>query len=59
MMTNFVSGALAGTFGTMLNTPPDVVKTRIQQQDALLKPGQPRKYQWAIPSMVLVAKEEG
>ena len=56
---NFVSGAIAGTFGTMLNTPPDVVKTRIQQQDAILQPGQPRKYSWAIPSMMLVAKEEG
>jgi solute carrier family 25 2-oxodicarboxylate transporter 21 len=40
-LRDFVVGALAGTFGTILNTPPDVAKSRIQNQDALLPPGNP------------------
>lgn len=39
----------------MLNTPMDVVKTRIQGYT-----GQgPKKYNWTLPSLALVAKEEG
>ncbi|KAL0477368.1 mcfT [Acrasis kona] len=56
---NFISGAAAGTFGTMLNTPSDVVKTRIQNQYATLKPGDVPKYNWTYPSMALIYKEEG
>jgi len=56
---NFAIGALAGTFGTMLNTPPDVVKSRIQNQDAILPRDAPRKYKWCLPSIVTVAREEG
>lgn len=47
------------TKGTILNTPADVVKTRIQNQDAILKAGEPRKYNWTWPSMATIAKEEG
>jgi len=59
ILNDFIAGTLAGTFGTILNTPADVVKSRIQNQDAKLKPGQPRKYNWAIPSMITVFREEG
>lgn len=30
-LQNFIAGAVAGTFGTMLNTPADVVKSRYVQ----------------------------
>eukprot|EP01112_Ceratiomyxa_fruticulosa_P002733 TRINITY_DN1291_c0_g2_i1.p1 TRINITY_DN1291_c0_g2~~TRINITY_DN1291_c0_g2_i1.p1 ORF type:complete len:289 (-),score=53.06 TRINITY_DN1291_c0_g2_i1:55-921(-) len=55
MGINFVAGALAGTFGTILNTPADVVKSRIQNQ----KKDLPRKYNWTLPSLQLIMKEEG
>ncbi|KAI8869485.1 mitochondrial 2-oxoglutarate/2-oxoadipate transporter-like protein [Ramicandelaber brevisporus] len=52
----FIAGALGGTFGTILNTPTDVVKTRVQNQ----KPSDPvRKYNWTIPAVATIAKEEG
>jgi solute carrier family 25 2-oxodicarboxylate transporter 21 len=57
LLNNFVAGAIAGTFGTMLNTPPDVVKSRIQNQ--VIVPGQKPKYSWTIPSLVMIAREEG
>lgn len=44
-------GTIGGTFGTMLNTPFDVVKSRIQAGST--------KYRWTLPSIVTVAKEEG
>ena len=39
----------------MLNTPMDVVKTRIQGYTG----NGPKKYNWTLPSVALVAKEEG
>jgi len=51
---NFIAGALAGAFGTVLNTPADVVKSRIQNQ-----PKEARRYNWALPSMATIAREEG
>jgi len=54
-LQGFLAGALAGTFGTILNTPADVVKSRIQNQSKDL----PRKYNWALPSLVQIAREEG
>jgi len=51
---NFVAGALAGTFGTILNTPADVVKSRIQNQ-----PKTAQKYNWALSAITTVAREEG
>eukprot|EP00834_Sanchytrium_tribonematis_P007092 NODE_593_length_5604_cov_0.739691.p2 type:complete len:290 gc:universal NODE_593_length_5604_cov_0.739691:1239-2108(+) len=54
LFRNFIAGALGGTFGTMLNTPFDVVKSRIQNQ----KPGD-KTYGWTLPGLVKVAKEEG
>lgn len=55
MARNFIAGSLAGTFGTILNTPADVVKTRIQN----VVPGTTSRYTWAVPSMAIIAKEEG
>ncbi|KAI9319130.1 mitochondrial carrier domain-containing protein [Dichotomocladium elegans] len=55
LVNNFVAGTIGGTFGTMLNTPMDVVKTRIQGYTG----NGPKKYNWTAPSIALVAKEEG
>jgi solute carrier family 25 2-oxodicarboxylate transporter 21 len=57
MLSNFIAGAIAGTIGTCLNNSVDVVKSRIQNQVVL--PGQTPKYNWTIPSLQLIAKEEG
>ncbi|KAJ1036547.1 hypothetical protein NDA13_000080 [Ustilago tritici] len=54
---DFISGSIGGTVGTMLNTPADVVKSRIQNTPDVK--GQVRKYNWTFPSIALIAKEEG
>lgn len=56
---DFVAGAMAGTFGTMLNTPFDTAKTRIQNQGALLKAGETPKYGWTLPALKTIYQEEG
>jgi len=55
MFVNFIAGAIAGTFGTVLNTPADVVKSRIQNASK----GQNIKYTWTIPSLITIYREEG
>ncbi|KAJ1975424.1 hypothetical protein H4R34_004339 [Dimargaris verticillata] len=55
LMVNFTAGAIGGTCGTLLNTPMDVVKTRVQNQSA----GVVKKYNWAVPSLNTIYKEEG
>lgn len=57
LRNNFVAGSIGGTFGTVLNTPFDVVKSRIQNSPRVA--GSVPKYSWAIPSLITVAKEEG
>lgn len=57
LMRNFVAGSIGGTVGTILNTPFDVMKTRIQNQPTLS--GTLPKYRWTLPSLVLMAREEG
>ncbi len=57
MRTNLISGMAGGFIGTVLNTPADVVKTRIQSASRV--PGQVPKYNWAFPSMALMFREEG
>jgi solute carrier family 25 2-oxodicarboxylate transporter 21 len=52
---NFVAGAIGGTFATILNTPFDVVKTRIQNQPN----GGVLKYNWTLPGVATVYREEG
>lgn len=54
---NFLAGALGGTVGTLLNTPFDVAKSRIQNTPR--RPGHVLKYNWTIPSMWTIYKEEG
>ncbi|KAI9801005.1 MAG: Mitochondrial 2-oxodicarboxylate carrier 2 [Sarcosagium campestre] len=57
MRNDLLSGATGGTFGTILNTPMDVVKSRIQNSPKV--PGQAPKYNWAWPAVGTVMKEEG
>lgn len=57
MMVDMISGCIGGIAGTILNIPFDVVKTRVQNQVKV--PGQQLKYNWAIPALVTVYKEEG
>lgn len=57
MMFDMLSGATGGTFGTILNTPMDVVKSRIQNTTKVA--GQVAKYNWAWPALGTILKEEG
>ena len=52
-----LSGAIGGFIGTALNTPADLVKSRIQNSPKV--PGVKPKYNWTFPSMALIAREEG
>ncbi|KAK8156252.1 mitochondrial 2-oxodicarboxylate carrier protein-like protein [Phyllosticta citrichinensis] len=54
---DLLSGAIGGTIGTIINTPMDVVKSRIQNSPKV--PGQTPKYNWAWPALGTVMKEEG
>jgi solute carrier family 25 2-oxodicarboxylate transporter 21 len=54
---DLVSGSIGGTFGTVLNTPMDVVKSRIQNSPKIA--GSVPKYNWAWPATATVFKEEG
>lgn len=54
---DLISGATGGTFGTILNTPMDVVKSRIQNSPKVA--GSIPKYNWAWPAVGTVFKEEG
>ncbi|OAL30867.1 hypothetical protein AYO20_08560 [Fonsecaea nubica] len=56
-LTNFVTGAIGGSLGTVLNTPLDVVKTRIQASTRTN--GAVAKYNWVFPALITVAREEG
>ena len=54
---DLISGSIGGTVGTILNTPMDVVKSRIQNSPVVA--GGVRKYGWAWPALGTVMKEEG
>jgi solute carrier family 25 (mitochondrial 2-oxodicarboxylate transporter), member 21 len=54
---DLLSGATGGTVGTIVNTPMDVVKSRIQNSPKVA--GVIPKYNWAWPSVALGMKEEG
>ncbi|ODQ80712.1 hypothetical protein BABINDRAFT_171045 [Babjeviella inositovora NRRL Y-12698] len=56
-LNDLLSGAIGGTVGTMVNTPFDVVKSRIQ--NTVKVPGVTPKYNWTLPSLQLILKEEG
>ena len=57
MRNDLTAGAIGGTLGTVLNTPMDVVKSRIQNSPKIA--GSVPKYNWAWPGLALVAREEG
>ncbi|KAK0708076.1 mitochondrial carrier domain-containing protein [Lasiosphaeris hirsuta] len=57
MVNDIVAGSIGGTVGTIVNTPLDVVKSRIQ--NTIKVPGQVAKYNWAFPAVATVAREEG
>jgi len=54
---DLMSGAIGGTVGTILNTPMDVVKSRIQNSPKVA--GSIPKYNWAWPALGTVMREEG
>jgi solute carrier family 25 2-oxodicarboxylate transporter 21 len=54
---DLLAGATGGTVGTILNTPMDVVKSRIQNSPKLA--GSVPKYNWAWPAVGTVMREEG
>ena len=54
---DLISGAVGGTVGTILNTPMDVVKSRIQNSPKVA--GSVPKYNWAWPALGTVMREEG
>ena len=57
MANDILAGTVGGTVGTILNTPLDVVKSRIQ--NSVKVPGVTPKYNWAFPAVGTVLKEEG
>lgn len=54
---DLIAGASGGTVGTVLNTPMDVVKSRIQNSPKIS--GSVPKYNWAWPAVATVLREEG
>ena len=52
-----ISGTIGGFIGTVLNTPADVVKTRIQNVSPV--PGQPPKYRGFVQGCARILREEG
>ncbi|THH08241.1 hypothetical protein EW146_g9054 [Bondarzewia mesenterica] len=57
LLNNFISGAVGGFVGTAVNTPFDVVKSRIQGYAKV--PGVTPKYNWTYPGIVTIFREEG
>ncbi|EPE04986.1 mitochondrial 2-oxodicarboxylate carrier 1 [Ophiostoma piceae UAMH 11346] len=57
MANDILAGSIGGTVGTLLNTPMDVVKSRIQNETR--GAGVVPKYNWAWPAVGTVLKEEG
>ncbi|KAL8830468.1 MAG: hypothetical protein Q9170_005721 [Blastenia crenularia] len=54
---DIIAGTVGGTVGTILNTPMDVVKSRIQNSPKIA--GSIPKYNWAWPALGTVMREEG
>ncbi|EGN92652.1 hypothetical protein SERLA73DRAFT_190838 [Serpula lacrymans var. lacrymans S7.3] len=57
LLNNFISGTIGGLVGTMINTPLEVVKSRIQGGSKV--PGVVPKYNWTYPALVTIFREEG
>ncbi|KAF8488902.1 mitochondrial carrier [Gautieria morchelliformis] len=58
LFNNFIAGGVGGFVGTVLNTPFDVVKSRIQGAGKPL-PGTLPKYNWTYPALGTILREEG
>lgn len=54
---DLIAGTVGGIAGTVVNTPMDVVKSRIQNSPKV--PGTVPKYNWAWPAVGTVMREEG
>lgn len=54
---DIISGSVGGTVGTILNTPMDVVKSRIQNTPKVA--GGVPKYGWSWPALGTIMREEG
>lgn len=54
---DLIAGTIGGTLGSLLSTPFDVVKSRIQNTAVVA--GAVRKYNWSWPSLFIVYREEG
>lgn len=50
-----MAGLGGGVLGVVMNTPLDVVKSRMQNQ----RIDQPAKYNWTLPSVATIFREEG
>jgi solute carrier family 25 2-oxodicarboxylate transporter 21 len=57
IFNDLIAGSIGGAVGTILNTPFDVVKSRIQNSPRVK--GVVPKYNWAWPAVGTVFKEEG
>lgn len=57
ILNGLISGSIGGTVGTIVNTPMDVVKSRIQNSPKVA--GAVPKYNWAWGACATVMKEEG
>lgn len=57
IVNDLMSGAVGGTVGTILNTPMDVAKSRIQNSTKVV--GTVPKYNWAWPALGTIMREEG
>lgn len=57
LLNNFISGSIGGFCGTVINTPIDVVKSRIQGAERV--PGVVPKYNWTFPALATIMREEG
>ncbi|TFY76577.1 hypothetical protein EWM64_g7433 [Hericium alpestre] len=57
LFNNFLSGSIGGFIGTAINTPFDVVKSRIQGTAKV--PGVTPKYNWTYPALATIFREEG
>jgi solute carrier family 25 2-oxodicarboxylate transporter 21 len=54
LLRNFIAGTFGGLMGTLVSTPFDVVKSRVQVQ----RPGV-AKYGWALSSITTIYRNEG
>ncbi|KAJ3535970.1 hypothetical protein NM688_g6900 [Phlebia brevispora] len=57
LVNDLIAGTVGGFVGTAINTPFDVVKSRIQGGTKV--PGVVPKYNWTYPALVTIFREEG